>query len=80
MFRAMQPLLLKETGGALKFRLIGVGLSGLTATKWDARDLVDEGIEKRANAERASDSARQRFGTDAVTTGRGIRAKARRET
>ncbi len=70
LFREARPLLVKEANGR-KFRLIGVGLSTLQdAAKTDAVDLLDPRIKKRANAERAADIARAKFGKNAVKTGR----------
>ncbi|MEM6411283.1 MAG: DNA polymerase IV [Pseudomonadota bacterium] len=71
-FRASKSLLAREVDGQ-RFRLIGIGISGLEPAKADAVDLVDPKIAKRAAAERAADQARARFGTDAVKTGRGAR-------
>lgn len=72
-FRAARPMLAKEANGR-KFRLIGVGISGLqTAASTDAVDLLDPRIKKRAGAERAADIARAKFGKDAVKTGRAAR-------
>ncbi len=74
LFRATRPLLARETGGREAFRLIGVGLSDLISARQNDRDLVEPVMEKRAAAERAGDQARARFGTDAVRTGRSVRA------
>lgn len=72
-FRAATPMLAREANGR-KFRLIGVGISGLqTAASTDAVDLLDPRIKKRAGAERAADLARAKFGKDAVKTGRAAR-------
>lgn len=76
LFRVTKPLLAKEVQGNRAFRLIGVGLSHLQDARWDARDLVDPSIEKRAKAERASDAARSKFGDASVVTGRAIRLAA----
>lgn len=73
MFRATKPLLERETRDGRAYRLIGIGLSHLQEARWDTRDLVDPGIEKRAKAERASDAARSKFGNASVVTGRAIR-------
>ena len=63
-------LLLKETDGT-KYRLIGVGLSGLeSAHGEDPTDLLEPAIAKKAAAERAMDSVRDKFGQDAVVRGR----------
>lgn len=71
-FRAAKPILSRESVGQ-RYRLLGVGISELTDAKADALDLADPKSLKRANAERASDKARERFGDDAVMTGRGVR-------
>ncbi|MEO1660525.1 MAG: DNA polymerase IV [Pseudomonadota bacterium] len=78
MFRATKPLLRKETQTGKAYRLIGLGLTHLQDARWDTRDLVDPGIEKRAKAERASDAARSKFGDASVVTGRAIRLAARK--
>ncbi|MEM8801348.1 MAG: DNA polymerase IV [Pseudomonadota bacterium] len=57
------------------FRLIGVGVSHLfiaNPTETGA-DLLDPTAEQRAEAERASDSIRERFGPDAIIKGRALR-------
>ena len=77
MFRVTKPLLKKETGAGQAYRLIGVGLSHLSDARWDARDLVDPSVEKRAKAERAGDAARSKFGDTSVMTGRAMRLAAR---
>jgi DNA polymerase-4 len=74
LFNTCKSLLAKEPRGP-KYRLIGVGLSELSDAGADALDLADPGSLKRAAAERAVDRARQKFGTDAVVTGRGARMK-----
>ncbi len=57
------------------FRLLGVGLSDLTGE--DAADLsgdlLDPQAVKRAQAERATDRIRERFGVDAIVKGRSLR-------
>ncbi|MBI1359474.1 MAG: DNA polymerase IV [Alphaproteobacteria bacterium] len=72
LFRTSRALLAREPAGP-RYRLIGVGLSDLTDARPDAADLADPNARKRAAAERAADKARNRFGSDAVTTGRGAR-------
>lgn len=56
------------------YRLIGVGISDLTASGDADRsgDLLDPDAEKRARAERATDEIRKRFGKDAIIKGRGL--------
>jgi len=73
LFRYSKPLLERETKQGKAYRLIGIGISHLEDARWDTRDLVDPGVEKRAKAERASDAARSRFGDGSVVTGRSIR-------
>ncbi|MDO9524891.1 MAG: DNA polymerase IV, partial [Gemmobacter sp.] len=57
------------------FRLIGVGVSDLSAaTGVDPRgDLLDPDAGRRAAAERATDSIRARFGAEAIVKGRAWR-------
>lgn len=57
------------------FRLIGVGISDLTAESIaDLNgDLLDPNAEKRAATERATDAIRARFGKDAIIKGRSLR-------
>jgi DNA polymerase-4 len=62
-----------------RYRLLGVGISELVDAKADALDLADPKSLKRAKAERASDKARERFGDDAVMTGRGVRIELARK-
>ena len=77
-FRVAKPMLARETTGT-RFRLLGVGISELVDAKADALDLADPQSLKRAKAERASDKARERFGDDAVMTGRGARIQNQRK-
>ncbi|MEO1490303.1 MAG: DNA polymerase IV, partial [Pseudomonadota bacterium] len=73
LFDIGQSLLQRECQNGEPFRLIGIGLSSLESAKADLVDLVDESRGKRAAAERASDAAREKFGSDAVQTGRSLR-------
>jgi len=75
LFRSAKVLLAKEANGRTRFRLIGVGISDLSEHRADAVDLLDPLVAKRAAAERASDLAREKFGADAVMTGRSARVK-----
>jgi DNA polymerase IV len=77
-FRAAKPMLAREAIG-MRYRLLGVGISELLDAKADALDLADPKSLKRAKAERASDKAREKFGDDAVMTGRGVRIQIARE-
>jgi DNA polymerase-4 len=73
--------LLAPEAGTRAFRLIGVGLAELQPAETSADDFF-AGEERRARAnERTLDALRQRFGSDAVTSGRILRAKtaAKRE-
>jgi DNA polymerase-4 len=76
-FHALEPLLEKEVNGR-KFRLLGAGISDLAPPIGDSGDLLDPAAFKRGQAERASDTARSRFGKDAIITGRGLRHKMKR--
>ncbi|MCA3510458.1 MAG: DNA polymerase IV [Rhodobacter sp.] len=57
------------------FRLIGIGLSDLTAAEGADRmsDLLDPQAATRRAAERATDAIRARFGKDAIIKGRALR-------
>jgi len=57
------------------FRLIGVGISDLTSSQDADRegDLLDPDAGRRANAERATDKIRAKFGSDAIKKGRALR-------
>ncbi len=76
-FRVAKLMLVREALGQ-RYRLLGVGISELVDAKADALDLADPRALKRAKAERASDKARDRFGDDAVMTGRGVRIRRER--
>ncbi len=77
LYAATLPMLTREAGGA-PFRLIGVGLSGLSAAAGDSPgDLLDPTAAARARAERAVDAIRGRFGAAAIGKGRGIGADRR---
>ena len=75
LFAVGRELLAREAG-ARPWRLIGIGLAELV----DAEAATDDffaGDERRARAsERTLDALRRRFGSDAVTSGRILRAKA----
>jgi DNA polymerase-4 len=77
-FRVAKPMLARETMGQ-RYRLLGVSISELVDAKADAMDLADPKALKRAKAERASDKARDKFGDNAVMTGRGVRIQRARE-
>ncbi|MEC9342480.1 MAG: DNA polymerase IV [Pseudomonadota bacterium] len=68
-FRTGLELMDRELDGT-RFRLIGIGVSTLRSDETaDPRDLVDLRSARRAQAERAMDSVRGRFGKDSVETG-----------
>ena len=72
-YRHAAELLAKEIDGTA-YRLLGVGLSGLVdGSDADPFDLAAPGAVRRADAERALDRVRERFGTDAIGKGRGLR-------
>ena len=72
-FRVAREALRREADGT-SFRLLGVGISGLSNTdECDPPDLVDHDADKRAKAEHAMDRVRARFGGKAVGKGRGLR-------
>ncbi len=63
-------LLAREMDGTA-FRLIGIGVSGLSpAGGEDPRDLIEPAVARKAAAERAMDRVRGRFGKDAVIRGK----------
>jgi len=78
-FSTLEPLLESEADGIKAFRLIGAGISGLSEPIGDVADMLDQKSAKRGAAERASDIARAKFGSDAVTTGRGLRLRQAKE-
>jgi DNA polymerase IV len=81
LYETCRTLLAREIDGTA-FRLIGIGLSGLSqASGDDPRDLIEPAIARKAAAERAMDRVRNRFGKDAVIRGKLYqRAKARTES
>ncbi|HEX4298699.1 MAG TPA: DNA polymerase IV [Devosia sp.] len=70
LYETGSQLLAREIDGTA-FRLIGIGLSGLTAADGrDPTDLVEPAIARKAAAERAMDRVRTRFGREAVVRGK----------
>ena len=68
-FQTGLELLRKEADGT-RYRLIGIGVSDLSdPDRADPPDLVDTGARKRALAEGAMDSLREKFGGAAIETG-----------
>ncbi len=73
LYRHGGALLDKETDGT-RYRLLGIGVSGIEPAAGDeSTDLGDPTLKRRASAERAMDALRDRFGNDAVVKGRGLR-------
>ena len=73
-YRTARPLLAQAMTAA-PFRLIGVGISELSAEQGAGfrADLLDPNAARRAEAERAMDRLRARFGPDSVVKGRSLR-------
>jgi DNA polymerase IV len=68
-FKAGRKLLARKTDNT-KYRLIGIGVSGLTAASdADPADLVDQQGRRAADAEHAIDQLRAKFGRAAVVKG-----------
>ena len=72
LFRAARLLLVGAADGR-RFRLIGVGLSGLCSeTDADPPDLADPDLQKRQQVERAIDAVREKLGRDSIGKGRAL--------
>ncbi len=72
LFRAAQPLLMGAADGR-RFRLIGVGVSGLCSSmEADPPDLADPNLQKRQRIERAIDDVRAKLGRDVIGKGRAL--------
>lgn len=67
--------LFDQVAGTGPYRLLGVGLSDISAADGADRtgDLLDPGAGTRAKAEKAADAIRQKFGADAIIKGRALR-------
>lgn len=67
--------LLDHVGDEGPYRLLGVGISHLSHadTADSGGDLLDPQAKQRAEAERASDKIRARFGSEAIIKGRALR-------
>ena len=78
LFRTGLALMEKELDGT-RFRLIGIGVSSLRSDETaDPHDLVDIKSTRRAQAERAMDKVRDRFGRHSLETGITFEAQPRR--
>lgn len=73
-YRAARPLL-SQSMKAAPFRLLGIGISDLTDASGPgfSPDLLDPNAARRAEAERAMDRLRARFGPESVVKGRSLR-------
>jgi DNA polymerase IV len=79
-YRAGRELLAKEIDGRTRFRLIGIGVADLgDAALVEPRDLIDRDAEKRAQAERAMDAIRDRYGADGLALGLTFSSKTPRK-
>ncbi|MBY6139960.1 DNA polymerase IV [Leisingera daeponensis] len=67
--------LLDQVGNEGPYRLLGCGISDLVPESQadDSGDLLDPHAGKRAEAERATDAIRKRFGESAILKGRALR-------
>jgi DNA polymerase-4 len=75
LFKVGRELLAKEASGR-PWRLIGIGIADLVDAE-TARDDFFAGEERKAlSTERSLDAIRARFGVDAVTSGRILRARS----
>jgi len=68
-FREGQSLLERELDGT-KYRLLGIGVSDLAdSASADPPDLIDQDAGRRARAEAAMDTLRDKFGNKSIETG-----------
>jgi len=74
LYRTALPMLRRDISTG-PFRLIGIGLAGLTEKPLgdSGADLLDPGLQRRLDAERAADQIRTRFGHDSIILGRSLR-------
>ncbi len=72
LFDTARRLLAREADGT-KFRLIGIGASGLAPLdEADAPDLADPDLSRRLARQQAIDALRSRFGSGVIGKGRGM--------
>ncbi len=75
-FDAAKPMLEREADGKTAFRLIGVGITNLAELDADAEiGGLDQRADAHAKVELAMDRLRDKFGTDAVEKGRGMKGE-----
>lgn len=74
LFQVGRELLAREATGQ-PWRLIGIGIADLVDQGLAASDFFADGERKALASERSVDAIRARFGADAVTSGRILRAK-----
>ena len=75
LFRVGRELLAREATGR-PWRLIGIGIADLVDAEMAGADFFAEGERKALASERSMDAIRARFGADAVTSGRILRARS----
>ena len=76
-----KDLLIRELDGNARYRLIGIGIHELSPAAFaDPPDLVDEGAEKRARAERAMDKLSDKFGSKMVELGLTMKGKLAKQS
>ncbi|ANK80611.1 MAG: DNA polymerase IV [Rhizobiales bacterium NRL2] len=79
-YHAAEPLLRREADGRRRFRLIGVGMSGLDGERdADPPDLLDQDRAKRRQIEGALDRIRARYGKTSIGEGRGFGSNSRKQ-
>ncbi len=79
LFRTGRDLLRAEADGT-PYRLIGIGCGELVdGGRADPPDLLDPGLARRAQVEKAIDAVRDRLGAAAIAKGRGLGVKPRRQ-
>ena len=74
LFKVGRELLAKEAGGR-PWRLIGIGIADLVDAELAGADFFAGDERRRLASERSVDAIRARFGVDAVTSGRILRAR-----
>jgi DNA polymerase-4 len=79
MFEAARPLLQREADGRTQIRLIGVGISHLSALdEGSAASGLDARAASQARAEMAMDRLRDKFGLGTIGKGRSLKPPGER--